>query len=177
MAFGALVAGGVQVGVAAASHEMGKKEAAVTRQWQKMMSDTAIRRSVADMKAAGLNPLLAINAGGGASSPPGAMAQAPNMAGVGSAMGGGAEIQKYRDGGKYLLDQQGWKTKDERTEIAGKVNLLKSQTRGQQIHNEIELTKVPGAKIEAEIDKHTWGGRAPRWLQRWNPLRGRWGTK
>lgn len=46
-------------------------EAEKNRSWQKMMSDTAYQRAMADMKAAGLNPILAANLGG-ASTPGGA---------------------------------------------------------------------------------------------------------
>lgn len=56
-------------------------EAEKNRQWQKMMSDTAYQRAIADMKKAGLNPILAYQQGG-STTPSGATASGYAMSGA-----------------------------------------------------------------------------------------------
>lgn len=46
-------------------------EAQKNRDWQKMLSDTSYQRAVADLRKAGLNPVLAISGLSGATSPSG----------------------------------------------------------------------------------------------------------
>lgn len=56
-------------------------EAAKSRDWQKMMSDTAHQREIKDLKAAGLNPVLSVMGGNGASVTSGATASGVTSSG------------------------------------------------------------------------------------------------
>ncbi len=72
---GPLVGGVLGIGSTALANRAERKEAQRSRDWQEEMSNTSIQRRVADLRLAGLNPLLAVSsASSGASTPTGATA-------------------------------------------------------------------------------------------------------
>lgn len=62
--------------------EFNAAEAAKNRDWQQMMSNTAHQREMADLKAAGLNPILSASGGNGAAVTSGATASGVTSAGA-----------------------------------------------------------------------------------------------
>lgn len=51
-----------------ATRQFNSEQAQYARDWQERMSNTAVQRSIMDMKQAGINPMMAVAPGGGASS-------------------------------------------------------------------------------------------------------------
>lgn len=77
--FGSVIGAGLSGGLGmlgqSSANRANREEADKNRAWQERLSNTSYQRSMADMKAAGLNPMLAFMKGG-ASSPTGGVGQA-----------------------------------------------------------------------------------------------------
>lgn len=129
-------------------------EARRNREFQERMSSSSHQREVADLRAAGLNPILSATGGSGASSPGGSMAQFQDV--VTPAISTALTVRRFRQELKNLQKQE-WLTDAQTFNVA--------QSTAESIQREDNYRRqgrlldfsMPGAAIEANIDEGRFG--------------------
>lgn len=166
-AFGANRTNAANAKTAHQQMEFERVEADRNRNFQKQMSDSAHQREAADLRAAGLNPILSGTGGPGSSTPSGSKGSSAGFpaideigAGVSSASARAAEriARKHQTMDLTLKEKQMWLARDQ-------AEFIQQQTRTERELTSSAHARAISDRLQGEIDSTAYG-RSLRYIDR-----------
>ncbi|QXP08351.1 MAG: DNA pilot protein [Arizlama microvirus] len=166
-AIGAGINAGAQGSINERTIEFNREEAQKNREFQQFMSSSAYQRSMADMKAAGLNPMLAFSQGG-ASTPSGSTASvsldAPtpgDMLSQGLSKGVSTAVELSRlakdreqQDAQIMANKAAWAKDLSQSELNdASASSVYERNKTIALDNELLKAQLPAGKVRAEVDK------------------------
>lgn len=168
----AIIAGGALLGSALIGRSgqqdtnvANAQQAQAQMDFQREMANTAHQRQVADLRAAGLNPILSGTGGAGASSPQGAMARMENPnAGLADAASSAfharnmiAQTKNLAADTKLKIMQENATREVKHKTYQEKLN-LEEILKQERATTQLLRNQIPGSRIEHDIDEAGIGG-------------------
>jgi len=159
---GALIGAGAGIIGGIFNNQANAREARKNRAFQSEMSSTAHVREVADLKAAGLNPILSANAG--ASSPGGSQAQQENVA-SGLSSTASQAYQLHLAAKKQAQEIELLKAQTRNTDMDTRAKKLGAE-KGDLAETIMKTTTNIGTKAKKHIQEKNWingTDKGPSW--------------